>query len=127
MVKLLVVKVLDWFFLVLSLTLTVGTAWAVLTPTEAPLRVEVEDSSGTAIYPLNEDRHIEAKGPLGVTEIYIAQGKAWVHDSPCTNKVCIAMGVIHNSGQFVACLPNKVFVRITGGAANTEAPDASVW
>lgn len=120
-------KPLDWFFLTASLVLTLGTAWVVLTPTDAPLRVEVQDPEGVALYPLNEDREIEAHGPLGITHIHVAQGRVWVHDSPCTNQVCVAMGVIHSSGQFVACLPNQVFVRITGGADDPEVPDAGVW
>ena len=77
--------------------------------------------------PLTEDRTILAKGPLGNTEVQIAGRKVWVDDSPCTNKVCIAMGTITQSGQYVACLPNHVFVRITGGTQNPEAPDAGVW
>lgn len=121
------VKPLDWFFFVLSLALTVGTAWVVLTPTDSPLRVEIQTQDGTSLYPLDEDREVEAKGPLGTTHIHIAQGKVFVHDSPCANQVCVAMGAIHETGQFVACLPNQVFVRITGGAPNSEAPDAGVW
>jgi hypothetical protein len=121
------VKPLDWLFLCLSFALTVGTAWVVLAPTDAPLRVEVQDADGTSVYPLNEDRQINAKGPLGLTDIHIEHGGVFVHDSPCTNKVCIAMGTIRASGQFVACLPNRVFVRITGGAPSPEAPDAGVW
>jgi len=121
------VKPLDWSFLVLSLALTVGTAWVVLVPTDAPLRVEVQDAGGTSLYPLNEDRTIEAQGPLGVTEVRVVGGGVFVDDSPCTNKVCIAMGTIRASGQFVACLPNRVFVRITGGAPSPETPDAGVW
>ncbi len=117
---------LDWCFLILSAGLTLGTAGAVIVPTDAPLRVEVEDSGGRALYPLNEDRRIEARGPLGITTVHIEHGGVHVEDSPCTNKVCIAMGTIHSSGQFVACLPNRVFVRITGGAS-PEGPDASVW
>ena len=120
-------KSLDWFFLTLSLALTVGTSWVVLAPTDAPLRVEVQDAGGTSLFPLNVDRTIEAHGPLGITTIHIAQGGVFVHDSPCTNKVCIAMGTIRSSGQFVACLPNRVFVRISGGAPSQEAPDAGVW
>ena len=117
-------KILDWFFLALSLALTVGTAWVVFAPTSAPLRVEVQDPEGTFLYPLDQDRVISAKGPIGVTTIEVAQGRVWVEDSPCTNKVCIAMGIIRTSGQFVACLPNRVFVRITGGTPSSEVPDA---
>jgi len=118
------VKILDWFFLTLSLTLTLGTAWAVFAPTSAPLRVEVQDPEGTFLYPLDQDRTIKAKGPIGFTTIEVAQGRVWVEDSPCTNKVCIAMGIIRSSGQFVACLPNRVFVRITGGNSLSDGLDA---
>ena len=121
------VKPLDWFFLALSLALTAGTAWWVFAPTDAPLRVEVRDPEGTFLYPLDETRTILAKGPLGVTEVRIAASQVWVDDSPCANKVCIAMGKIRSPGQFVACLPNGVFVRITGGKPNPEAPDAAVF
>jgi hypothetical protein len=120
------VKLLDWFFLALSLTLTVGTGWVVFAPTSSPLRVEVQDPDGTFLYPLGQDATIKAKGPIGITTIEVAQGKVWVEDSPCTNKVCIAMGIIRQSGQFVACLPNRVFVRITGGTPSSEVPDAQV-
>jgi len=126
MVQQTLVKPLDWFFLVLSLALTLGTAWVVFAPNDAPLRVEVQDPEGTFLYPLDQDRTIEAKGPIGITTIYVAQGAVWVHDSPCTNKVCIAMGIIRHSGQFVACLPNRVFVRISGGSPSPEAPDAQL-
>jgi len=127
MVQLRPVKPLDWFFLTLSLALTLGTGWMVFAPSSAPLRVEIQDAGGTSLYPIDVDRAIQAKGPLGITTIHIAQRGVFVHDSPCTNKVCIAMGTIHSPGQFVACLPNKVFVRITGSATNQEVPDAGVW
>ncbi len=120
------VKLLDWFFLVASFSLTVGTAWAVFAPSSSPLQVEVQDPEGTFLYPLDQDRTLEAHGPLGITTIEVVQGKVWVEDSPCVNKVCVAAGVIRHSGQFVACLPNRVFVRITGGAPPSEEPDAQV-
>lgn len=120
-------KLLDWFFLALSLFLTAGTAWVVLAPSDAPLRVEVQGPEGTFLYPLSEDRVVDARGPLGLTDIHIEGGQVWVDESPCTNKVCIAMGHIHQGGQYVACLPNRVFVRITGGAPDPEAPDVGVW
>lgn len=121
------VKPFDWFFLALSVFLTAGTAWLVLAPTDAPLRVEVQGDEGTFLFPLSEDRIVEARGPLGPTHVHIGQGRVWVHDSPCANQVCVAMGKIDRSGQYVACLPNRIFVRITGGAPDPEAPDAGVW
>jgi hypothetical protein len=121
------VRPLDWCFLILSAALTVGTAGVAFIPSDAPPRVEIEDADGRAVYPLNEDRLISAKGPLGITTVHIQGGGVHIEDSPCTNKVCIAMGVIRSSGQFVACLPNRIFVRITGGSRSPEVPDAAVW
>jgi hypothetical protein len=121
------VRPLDWCFLILSLALTVGTAGVALVPSDAPVRVEVEDAGGRTLYPLDQDRLIAAKGPLGITTVHIQNHGVHVDDSPCTNKVCIAMGVIRSPGQFLACLPNRVFVRITGGTRPAEAPDATVW
>jgi len=121
------VKPLDWFFLVASLVLTVTTAGMVFVPTDAPLQVQLEDPEGTFVFPLDQDRVLEAKGPLGVTTIHIVRGGVFVSDSPCTNKICIEMGTIHTAGQFVACLPNRIFVRIVGGTAASGAPDATAW
>lgn len=117
---------LDWCFLILSLGLTVGTAGVAFLPSDAPLRVEIEDASGRAVYPLDQVRVIAARGPLGVTAVHIENGGVHIEDSPCQNKVCIAMGAVRSSGQFVACLPNHVFARITGGTPE-GGPDAAVW
>lgn len=120
-------KPFDWVALGLSAVLTLGSAWIVVAPSDAPARVEVQSPDGTFLYPLAEDRTLQVKGPLGLTEVQIRGGAVWVEDSPCTNKVCIAMGHISSSGQYVACLPNRVFVRISGGTGSAEAPDARVY
>ncbi|MCX6089536.1 MAG: NusG domain II-containing protein [Candidatus Atribacteria bacterium] len=53
-------------------------------------------------------------GPLGKTTIQIQEGKVWVTDSPCQDKICIHMGKIPDNGGFIACLPNKVILRSVG-------------
>ncbi|MEI8095821.1 MAG: NusG domain II-containing protein [Spirochaetales bacterium] len=120
-------KPFDLVFLALSLTLTAGTAWAVLAPTNTPLRLEVQTDKALYSYPLEVDQTVKAEGPLGITLVHIEKGTIHVEDSPCTNKVCIAMGTIRSSGQWVACLPNHVFVRITGGAQTQDSVDAGVF
>ena len=113
-------------FLLLSLVLTAGSAWTVLAPTNAPLRLEVQTDAGLYTYPLDSDQDISATGPLGTTLVHVEGRSVHVGVSPCANKVCLAMGTIRQSGQWLACLPNHVFVRITGGS--TEATiDAGVF
>ncbi|WP_020678198.1 NusG domain II-containing protein [Geopsychrobacter electrodiphilus] len=67
--------------------------------------------------PLNQNRQLEFQGPLGKTEIEIKGGQVRVLASPCPRKICIGMGEVHRSGDLLACVPNRVVVRIEGEAA----------
>lgn len=64
--------------------------------------------------PLAEDRSVELQGPLGVTRLEIANGRARIVASPCPYKVCIGMGAIHRQGEIVACVPNRLLVQVVG-------------
>jgi len=72
------------------------------------------------IYPLSQDREIEVQGLLGITVIHIGEGTAHIEDSPCTNKTCIASPPLRNTGDWSACLPNGVFIRIEGSEVDGE-------
>lgn len=78
--------------------------------------VIIEASGQQWIYPLREDRQVTVSGPLGDELIDIRDGKAFVETSPCPNKICILQGKISRPGQWIACLPNKIFIRISGRA-----------
>ena len=101
------------------------SAMVAYTPSNSALRVVISGSGGQWIYPLASDRTVQVAGPLGLTTVVIGEKTVHVSDSPCRNKICIAMGSISSAGQWVACLPNRVFVRIEGetaeGAADTGA------
>ena len=75
-----------------------------------------------SIYPITEDRVLHIEGPLGTTHIEIKEGSVRITDSPCADKLCIQMGAISKSGQWIACLPNQLFIRIRG--KEDEAIDA---
>jgi len=63
---------------------------------------------------LNENRVIPIKGKLGITEVEIANGKARIRHSPCKNKVCIKAGDIQYADRLIACIPNRIVVRVIG-------------
>ncbi len=112
-------KFFDFVWLAVGLLLTSVTAWAVASPSATQPRLEVQTDQGVWVYPLTTTRTIEALGPLGVTDVQVQAktgqpSQVWVSDSPCKNKICIEMGKISRVGQWVACLPNHVFVRISG-------------
>ena len=76
--------------------------------------VVIEASGQRWIYPLGEDRQLTVPGPLGEEIIEIRGGEAFVQSSPCPDKICIQQGRISKPGQWIACLPNKVFIRVSG-------------
>ena len=76
--------------------------------------VIIEASGQRWIYPLRVNRQVTVSGPLGEELISINDGKAWVVTSPCPNKICIQQGKISKPGQWIACLPNKIFIRVSG-------------
>ena len=77
------------------------------------VRVETEEAS--FIYPLDDPRELDVEGPLGHTHVEIRDGKVRVTESPCREKICIAAGWVSRADEWIACLPNRVFLRVQGG------------
>ena len=75
---------------------------------------EIKSDDGTFIYTLEENREIDVVGPLGVSRLVIEDGTVRFTESPCRDKICVATGHLSESGQWSACLPNRVFVTIVG-------------
>ncbi len=72
------------------------------------------DQKRVARYSLSMDRVTHVKGPLGITEVEIRDGKARILRSPCRLKVCIKSGYIQYADRISVCLPNRVVVRVEG-------------
>jgi hypothetical protein len=66
-------------------------------------------------YSLHQDRRVSVPGPLGATEVEIRDGRARVTSSPCPHKTCVRMGEIGSKGGLIACVPNKVVVKVGRG------------
>lgn len=81
--------------------------------------VVVSSGKDEWVFPLDSGRTVEIPGYMGVTEIAVSPGGVQVLDSPCQNKLCMSSGIINSPGEFIACVPNRVFIRITSGE---EAP-----
>ncbi|MDR1625648.1 MAG: NusG domain II-containing protein [Spirochaetia bacterium] len=77
-------------------------------------RLYIQDGTQTLVYSLDEELEVSASGPLGETRIALRGGEASVLDSPCRDKLCISMGHIGKRGGWIACLPNRVFLRVEG-------------
>jgi len=46
--------------------------------------------------------------------------------SDCPDKICIKAGRLHLAGQYAACLPNRVYVRILSDDPSSDAADISI-
>ena len=84
----------------------------------------VHTPRGIFAYDMSKDRIIDIEGAIGISRIEISGDTARFLDSPCPNKTCVQSMPIRETGEWSACLPNQVFLRIEGGRAG--AVDATV-
>jgi hypothetical protein len=68
-----------------------------------------------ATYSLDQNRTIDIQGPIGLTRIVIADGKARFASSPCPNQYCVHQGWLNHKGHAAICLPNQVSLELLGG------------
>lgn len=120
------IKPLDIVVIVLAVTAIAIASISVYDKKNAAPEVVITGQDGEWIYPLKDDRRVEVKGPIGTTVVGIHDGTVCIEDSPCPNKTCVAAGAISEPGQWVACLPNQVFVRVEGSSDDKQI-DAGVY
>ncbi len=77
--------------------------------------VRIQSESSEHLYAVEITDRIAVPGPLGDTIVEIQDGQVRVLDSPCRDKVCMHVGWVSRAGSWIACLPNRVFVRLDGG------------
>jgi hypothetical protein len=107
------VKPLDIVAIALSLAVIAGFSIGAYGGGDAG-QVLIEASGTRYHFPISRDRVERVSGPLGDTIVAIEGGTVRVVDSPCPDKICVAAGRISHTGQFVACLPNRVSVSLEG-------------
>ena len=125
--KKLPVTILDMVIIIIALGLTGFSAFAVYAKPQNTAHVLIQGPTQTWLFPLDADESVSVPGLLGETVIRIRDNQAWVESSPCDNQICVAGGHIHEQGQWVACLPNNVFLIIEGSEGNGLGPDTATW
>jgi len=61
---------------------------------------------------LHPDRVLQLSGPLGESTIEIRNGRARFTSSPCPTQACVHSGWLTRSGEFSACLPNRISLEL---------------
>lgn len=65
---------------------------------------------------LDSARQIQVAGALGTSVIEVGAGRARFLYSPCRRKLCLHGGWVGRAGARLACLPNRVALRVESGA-----------
>lgn len=99
--------------------LTIGLVGLIIyyrTPTDPVASIVVQAGGKVvATYPLVEDGRdlfVDIEGVNGITRIHLLPDRVRVVESACPDKICVNTGWIWNSAQSIACLPNKVIIKI---------------
>ncbi|MEW6095675.1 MAG: NusG domain II-containing protein [bacterium] len=96
---------------VILLAIGISTWW-IFKGTKGEI-VEIQTPDEVKIVSLSsKPQTIFAHGRLGTTTIEIKGKKVRVVNSPCPQKICIKMGWKNKNGEIIACVPNKVVVKI---------------
>lgn len=107
-------RILDYFAILIALLAIGGFSVYAYTGRDGTPMVDIQGQDGHWIYPLSGNRAVKVAGPLGTTVISIEHDAVEFVSSPCPDKLCVRAPALTKIGEWNACLPNKVFVRITG-------------
>lgn len=88
--------------------------------------IEIEADQESFVYPLSEDRTLTFEGPIGPSVIEIQDGRVRVAEDPGPLQICVRQGWIDAGGEWLACLPSRLFIRITG-APEAQDIDAQTF
>ena len=87
-------------------------------------RAVITSPTGTTTVPLHEDCTLAVAGAVGGLTVVVEDGSVRVAHSGCPDGTCVATGAVSSAGAVIACVPNRVIVRVEGGA--TDGLDARV-
>ncbi len=120
------IRPFDYVAVLFSAAIVALAAAAVYATPQKNAQVVIESAGKNWVYPLDAEEKVLIPGPLGDTVVVIHDHSARIESSPCPNQTCVAAGAIHEHGQWSACLPNGVFVRIDG-IPEKDGLDGHTW
>jgi hypothetical protein len=113
-------KSADVLLISLVLAVAVVSGFRIYGNRNGRVHLEIQAPTGIWIYALDAERTVEIPGPLGNTVVRIENGSVRIVGSPCPNQTCIAGHAISQKGDWNACLPNEVIIRIDGESGDDE-------
>ena len=73
--------------------------------------------NGTCVKTFWQEEEVtyQIQSEQGENMLRISEGKVWLSEADCPDKICVNMGKIQYPGQSIICLPHKVVVEIREG------------
>lgn len=66
-------------------------------------------------YPLDRDIEVKLEDELGYNLLVIKDGKAYITEADCPDKLCVNQGGAEKNGETIVCLPNKTVITVRSG------------
>ena len=66
-------------------------------------------------YPLDRDIEVKLEDELGYNLLVIKDGKAYITEADCPDKLCVNQGGAEKTGETIVCLPNKTVITVRSG------------
>ena len=107
-------KLFDYVALSGAVFLTIISFVSALSIQTDSLEILIQAGEQEWIYPLDSSIHQSFTGPVGETVVNIKNGRVFVSESDCKEQICVQSGHIDSHGQWIACMPNRVFITIRG-------------
>jgi hypothetical protein len=111
----------DWAVVLLTAVGVAASFPLVWTGAKAERAVVRIDGRVVAEFPLTAARRYAAQGPLGITEIEIAPGRARVLSDPGPRQYCVLQGWLTRPNAIAICAPNHVSLSLAGGAPGHDS------
>lgn len=70
---------------------------------------------GETVVSLSEDGEYAVEGAIGTVIVQVSDGRIRVVDSTCPDRTCMQTGAVFAPGSVIACVPNRVVIRVRGG------------
>lgn len=97
--------------IVAAILVAATVAACVLIFRKPAMRLEISDGGALTVIELDGAAQVVALEHLTVR---IEDGKVWVTDADCPDKLCEHAGAISRAGQQIVCLPNAIVITLTG-------------
>lgn len=101
----------------------ISAAFVYMTHNKGDMAVIKVDGNVISELSLSENTTITVEGYQGGSNVVsIIDGKAYVSEADCPDKICVKTGGISRAGETIVCLPHRVVVEIksSNGSHNED-------